>query len=96
MKGGNFVMPRIAQEKAIKGSQKWLQETSRNQTRGKMRELSQKEYQMQSALGTLSKYKVMIERIDNGRDTILCSIPVKAANVVDALHKAWKKKRRGK
>lgn len=59
-----------------------------------MRELRQKEYGIQLALGTLSKYKVTIDKIDGRTTTRLCSIPIKAVNQVDALHKAWKKKRK--
>jgi len=56
-----------------------------------MRELSIKEYAIQSALGTLSKYKVTIEKLDADSHSFLCSIPIRAGNQVDALHKAWKK-----
>lgn len=58
-----------------------------------MRELSQKEYKIQNALGTLKKYRITIEVCD-GNKTKLITIPIKAVNLVDALHKAWKKKRR--
>jgi hypothetical protein len=59
-----------------------------------MRELSKKEWQVQSAVGTLSKYRVTIEKLNGNSRTMLCSIPIEAANQVDALHKAWKKKRK--
>jgi hypothetical protein len=59
-----------------------------------MRELSAKEHKIQLALGTLSKYKVTIEKLDGNSPTFLCSIPIKAASQIDALHKAWKKKRK--
>lgn len=59
-----------------------------------MRELSHKEHKVQSALGTLSRYRVTIEIVEEGRTSMLCSTPVKASNLVDALHKLWKKKRK--
>ena len=59
-----------------------------------MRELSQKEYEIQNALGTLKKYRIIIETYDNNKWTKLRRIQIKAVNIVDALHKVWKKKRR--
>jgi len=48
------------------------------------------------AIGTLSKYRVRIEKFDDNskRWTFLRDIPIKAVNQVDALHKAWMKKRK--
>ena len=59
-----------------------------------MRELSQKEHRIQKALGLLEKFRVTIEKRDGSTWTFLCSITVEAENQVDALHKAWKKKRK--
>ena len=59
-----------------------------------MRELSYKEHEIQSALGTLSRYRVTVAIVEGGKSTVLCTTPIRALNLVDALHKVWKKKRK--
>jgi hypothetical protein len=52
------------------------------------------EYEVQAAAGTLKKYRITVRLEDKSGSTTLLTIPVKAANPVDAIHKAWKKKRK--
>ena len=59
-----------------------------------MREISFKEYKVQTALGSLTRFRVTVQKIEGGETITLIRIPIEAANWVDALHKAWKKKRK--
>jgi len=59
-----------------------------------MRELSDDEYRIQKALGTLQKYEISITEFFRNRRQPLRSILIDGANLVDALHKAWLKNRR--
>lgn len=59
-----------------------------------MRELSNKEYKIQLALGTLSEYEVIVKTLENGNTSLLYSTSIRASNFVDALYKVWKKARK--
>lgn len=59
-----------------------------------MRELSHKEHKVQSALGTLSMYRVTVAIVEGRKSIVLCTTPIRASNLVDALHKVWKRKRK--